>query len=217
MRFARPATAIAAACVVFVGVSAQAGTAPKKPLSWTDQAGDANGSDFVMTGIVSGLPAPLDKGFAGPGSSAGRDLVKVELANTWVKKAGTLSCNGFTVTETFSAPPTTGDTIYRLSSDTDNNPAFVLFQYDTADGTTSIRYGVTAQTDEDTIATHLPAKVVGNKLIWTIDRKDIKNINEAPGSVLKDLYGEISGDIKGAVFLPVYDQAPTADTFSICK
>jgi hypothetical protein len=215
MRLTRPAIAVAAACVLTLSLTAHAA---KPPLSWADQPGDANGTDWVF--LDSGLPAPLDKGRPGPGSDAGRDIVKVEMANTWVKQGKKTVCTGFTATVTFSAPPTVASTIYRVHGKSETNPLFILLEHDTTDGSTDIRYGTKTQTDDHTIATQKPVKVVGNKLIWTITTKDITNIDEKVGSVMTDLYGEISGSVKGLLLLPVYDIAPApagSDAFTFCK
>lgn len=213
MRLARPALALAAATVLILGLDA---SAAKKPVSWTDQAGDANGTDLLL--LDSGLPAPLDKGISGPGTSAPRDVIKTEMANTWVKQGKKTVCTGFTVTATFSAPPTAADTIYRVSGDTENNP-FFLIQHNTTDNTTDVRHGKAAQTDETTTALRLPAKVSGNKLIWTFGLKDIAAIDEKVGTVMTGLYSEISGSIEGMILLPVYDisYAPEDAAFTYCK
>jgi hypothetical protein len=215
MRIVRPALAIAAATVLLVGLNAHAAA---KPVSWTDQAGDANGTDWLL--LDSGLPAPLDKGIPGPGSSAARDVIKTELANTFVKQGKKTVCTGFTITETFSGPPTIADTIYRLTTHSDANPGIFLFEHDTSNGgQDDIRHGRAAQTDEETIPTQKPVKVVGNKLIWTLTTKDISNMGEKTGSVLDKLGAEISGSVKGAILLPVYElsTAPADTTFTICK
>lgn len=214
MRLTRPALVVAAAAVLLLGLNAEAS---QKPVSWTDQSGDANGTDYLF--LDSGLPAPLNKGIAGPGSDAGRDVIKTEMANTWVKQGKKTVCTGFTATITFSAPPTVASTIYRVQGKSETNPLFILLEHDTTDDSTDIRYGTMTQTDDHTIATQKPVKVVGNKLIWTITMKDITNIDEKAGSVMTDLGAEISGSVKGLLLLPVYDLAPApADTtFTFCK
>ncbi|MCW2543099.1 MAG: hypothetical protein JWM40_651 [Frankiales bacterium] len=207
MRLTRPALAVAVLSALALTMTGADAAAPPKPVSWTDISGDGNGLNGQ---VLSGGPG--DTGTATPGSQAGMDVVKAELANTYVKVGKKVTCSGFTATMTLTGPPA-ANAHYRIQGVTETNPLFVIFEYDTADHSEDIRYG-TSTTDDNTISFKKSVKVVGNKIVFTLTQTDFKAIGEKNGSRLETMDSSVSASVAGALFLPVIDKAPAPDTSS---
>jgi hypothetical protein len=207
-RAARPAVAAVAAVILLIGVSAQA--APKS-LAWADKGGDANG----LNGEVLNDP-DLDAGIATPGSQAGGDIVKTELANTYAKVKGKSVCTGMTATLTLSAPPMT-NAMFRISGPTANAPSIFNFEHDTGGNSDQLRHASSA-TDDNNYSFSKPVRTIGNKIVFTLTLKDMKEIDEGPGTVMKGVHSSVAASIKGLLYLPVLDKSSpaTASNFTFC-
>jgi len=194
-RLLRPATGLALLSAAVLALSASAAT--PAPLTLTDAKGDGNGVNDAGTGL--GL-----EGAPGPGSRAGVDVVSLTLANTVVGRGSKATCNGFTATLELSGPPEASNTLYRVQGTGALNSGRFWLRHlnNPVDGTrTTLQY----ESDAVTTMPIAPAKIDGNKIIFTVTAKDIKATGEKAGFT----YNAPSVDIRassGAVFAPVWDQ-----------
>lgn len=195
MRLARPVLGAALAGALALAMSASASTAG--PLALTDAKGDGNGVNDGGTGLGP-------EGAPGPGSRAGVDIVSLTLANTVVGKGKKATCDGFTATLELSGPPEASNTLYRVQgTGAVNSGRFWLRHLNNpVDGTKT-----TLQHEGEALATIpiAPAKIDGNKIIFTVTAKDIKATGEKAGFMYAAPAVDVRGS-SGAAFAPVWDQ-----------
>lgn len=205
-RLIRPAVALAAVTAAVLATTATA--APAGPLTLSDAKGDGNGVNDGGTG--AGL-----EGAAGPGSRAGVDIVSLTLANTVVGKGKKATCTGFTATLELSGPPEASNTLYRVQgTGAVNDSRFWLRHLNNpVDGTkTTLQFEGATLTTMD-IA---PAKIDGNKIVFTVTAKDIKATGEKAGFTYTAPAVDVRGS-SGAAFAPVWDQLLNEDkSFKTC-
>jgi len=200
------------ALLLIMALHAQAAA---KPVFWTDKASDAN----AISALGLEEDTPLEGGYPTPaGSDPARDVLKTELANTWVKQGRKTVCTGFTATLSLKAAPV-ANTMYRIQGKSANNPLFVILQHDTGDKSDSIRYGKGGTpSDDNTIPFNKAVKTSGSKIIFTVNLKDFKAMNERAGSVMHTLKGSAASSAKGLLYVPIFDTsvAPEGKTFRFC-
>ena len=211
MRLVRPVVAASVAVVAAVTLNGASAATASNTVVLEDTVGDAN---FLNSQIL--VNDPSGAGTATPGSQAGNDITKVEFASTFAppksKKAKPV-CNGFTITWNLSGPPTSNSR-YRMSAATAVNDNFFLFDYDTAIGTTEIRYG--GGSDDTTIDATVPAKVEGSKITFTVTETDLKAIGETLKSVVLAPTASSTVSVQGLLYFPIYDKVPAGKDFTIC-
>ena len=222
-RLLRPGLVLAAVstCALALGASA----APTGLVLVEDVAGDANLLNSQFINDPTG-----NRGIATPGSQPGRDIVKVELKNTFPAagkdgQSASASCTGFTMSMTLSGPPADGS-IFRMSATTKRNSRFFHIEHDSASNVTSIYFGgnvgqgLSYGGESVNKRRLLKAAVIdGNTITWTVTRKDIRMVREEPGSAvnLTEAVTMLEATYIGVSY-PVLDRAPAAGkTFTICK
>lgn len=213
----RPILAVAVVGAALLALPASA--APSAPVVLTDQAGDANG--FNDQGLAGQGP----EGTAGGPSQAQYDLKTVTLENlgtTTTKKVGkktvtSFACTGYTATMELAAPPSTSNTLYRvLGKGVVNSSLFWLqFQNNPVGGTTTTLRHSDGTSVTAPLAT--PAKIEGNKVIFTVLISDLKGAGEKGESTVISALGADVRSSTGVVTLPLWDQIRAGDkTFTVC-
>jgi hypothetical protein len=220
-RLLRPALGLAllSSGVLALGASA----APTGSVLIEDVAGDANllNSQFISDPTGNG-------GVATPGSQPGLDIVKVELKNTFAAagkdgQSASAGCTGFTMSMTLGGPPAK-NSVFQMYATTKRNSRFFLIEHNTATNETAIRYGGNVEQGLSyggpSVNKALPLKganIDGNTIIWTVTKRDIRKVNEKPGSVVNLAEAETMLEANTGIN-PVVDRAPAAEkTFTICK
>lgn len=215
-RLARPALLLALAAGAALALPASA--APNATVVLTDQAGDANGLND------QGLAGAGPEGTAGP-SQAQYDVVKLTVDNlgtTTTKKVGkktvsTFTCTGYTATIELSGPPAASNTLYRVLGKGAVNTSLFWLQYQNnpvSGTTTTLRHS-----DGTSVTTPLstPAKVEGNKVIFTVLLSDVKAAGEKGAGTPISALGVDVRTSSGAATAPMWDQLRPGDTgFTIC-
>ncbi|HEU0131609.1 MAG TPA: hypothetical protein VFQ85_11540 [Mycobacteriales bacterium] len=210
-----------AVAVLATVAHAAAPAAPPKPLVVTDAAGDANAINGA--GVVSGggVPegVPTD-----PASMAAYDIRSVTFAATGKvtskkvrgKTVKTFGCTGYTVAMEMAGTPSTTATLYRVQAQTPLHSTFWLQFSNPAGGETSsvLRFNVPASPTDPTATTKSvplvnPAKVVGNKVVFTVTAADLGKAGEKLG---RATITNIGADVRTATpraTAPMWDQLVT--------
>ena len=206
---ARLAFVVAAAATVALAAGA---TAAPNTITLTDIKGDAN----AVNG--QGLEPGMGNN-AGPAQRNELDIVSVSLASTGVtttvKKKKVFTCTGFTATMELSAPAGANASYRILGTGVLNATQFWL-QYSTAatGTTTTMRHNDGAA---KTTALKTPAKLEGNKIVFTVTEADLK----ATGEKLAEFkMGSLGADTRTATAatVPAWDTMDEDETksFSPC-
>lgn len=209
-RLLRPALGLTAvtALVLATGASAAPNT-----LVLEDAKGDANGVNGQ--GVEPGLGDN-----SGPVQKADSDIVSVTFASTGtsktVKRKKTFTCTGFTATMELAAPAGSAS-VYRVLGVGNVNATQFWLQYNNppTGATTTIRHNNGAAVTTE-IA---PAKIEGNKIVFTVTEKDLKATGEKLASFTMAGLGADTRSSTGAATVPSWDNIDEDDTksFSPCK
>lgn len=200
-------SAVALAAAGLLAAASMAGAAPAKPLVLTDQAGDANGVNGQ--GLVTEGP----EGTAGGPSQAQYDIKSVTFAPLTKGK----TCLGYTATMELTGPASLTNTLYRIQGVGSVNTAlfWLQFQNNPVGGTsTTIRHSSGTST---TTGLSKAAVVQGNKITWTVTKKDLKATGEKEtGTVISALGADVRTST-GVVTVPMWDQIPNGDkSITVC-
>lgn len=205
-RLLRPALGLAAAAALVLAGSASA--APNA-LTLTDAKGDAN----AING--QGLEPGLGDN-SGPVQKADSDLVSVSFASTGVKAKKGFTCTGFTATVELAAPAGS-QAVYRVTGTGVTNASQFWLQYNNAPTgvTTTIRHNDGAA---KTTPLSTPAKLEGNKIVFTVLEKDLKAAGEKLASFKMGTLGADARTSTGAATVPAWDtiDPDEAKSFAPC-
>ena len=198
--------AIAAAAGVAAAVMPAHAAGPKPQI--TDPTGDANGLNDQSTG--TGVPPSVS---TAPADIAAADIVSVLFQTNFVtktvKRKKVKVANGFTVTLTLAAAPTT-DIEYRVSGAAADCSS-VFFEDNTAPvtgGSDTRCPGATPTTDVDYGVT---ATISGNKISWVVPNGVFHN-----GTVFSSLNAQ-TRTVEGAITAPQIDYAESGATYTVGK
>jgi hypothetical protein len=205
-RLLRPAVAVAAVTAAVLATSASA--APNA-ITLTDVKGDAN--------AVNGQGvAPGQGDRSGPVQKADSDLVSVTLASTGTKAKKGFACTGFTATVELAAPAGSAS-VYRVLGTGVTNASQFWLQYSNAPTgvTTVMRHNDGAA---KTTPLSTPAKLEGNKVIFTVLEKDLKAAGEKLATFKMSALGADVRTSTGAATVPSWDNidADESKSFSPC-
>lgn len=209
-RLLRPALGLAAVSTAVLALSASA--APNA-ITLEDVKGDAN----AVNG--QGLePGAGDN--AGPVQKADSDLVSVAFASTGttktVKGKKTFTCTGFTATVELGAPAGS-NAVYRVLGLGVTNASQFWLQYNNAPTgvTTAMRHNDGAA---KTTPLATPAKLEGNKIVFTVLEKDLKAAGEKLASFKMSSLGADTRTSTGAATVPAWDtiDPDEAKSFAPC-
>jgi hypothetical protein len=210
-RLARPALALAAVATAVLATSASA--APNT-LTLTDTKGDAN----AING--QGLQPGLGDN-AGPVQKSDSDIVSVTLASTGVTKKvkgkSSFTCTGFTAVMELAAPAGSASVYRVLGGGVVNASQFWLQYSNSPTGiTTTIRHNDGAA---KTTPLATPAKLDGNKILFTVTEKDLKAAGEKLATFKMSGLGADARTSNGAATVPSWDNIDEDETksFSPCK
>jgi hypothetical protein len=194
----RPTAAVAVLSAVALSPTASAAA---KPLLLTDPAGDAFLND-QGTDTFGGLPGP---------SQDSKDVVSLTLAPLPGKR-----CTGYTAVLELAGPPSP-NTNYRILGRTDTNTTMFWLQYDNnpiAGTATKLRFSSTADPDVDL---HVPARVDGSKITFTVLERDVKAGNEKLAALKIDAPGVDIRTSTGFGTVPSHDTLLNEDkSFKVC-
>jgi hypothetical protein len=214
MPVVRSSLLAAAVCSLVLAGHAGAATPTAKKLQLTDAAGDANGVNDQGTGVG------VSNGSPGPGSQPSKDILGVSYASTLVKKAGVVTCSGFTVTLKLAAPPDASGTLYRVDGKGVTDASLWWLQYDGA--TTKVRWSDGTSSNplsSGSVALVNAAVVSGSSITFRVTESDLKASNERPkGFVISAPGADVRSVIPNAATVPQWDILPTDDgkTFKPC-
>ena len=209
-----------ALCTAAVGVMTVAGTSlaatkvvtpvKTKPVTITDQAGDAN--------AVNGEGFTTVPATATPAQDAGADILSI----SWQTLVKNRALGGMQVVMTLSAPPQT-QTIYRATGGTSDCTTFQFNYAAFADGATATSLqdncpGFTPSSATSTTETVKlsPAVISGNTITWTLP-KNLVPAGFKPGAALTGLGGHTrlyaGTSLTGGATVPQLDEAAGPGTF----
>jgi hypothetical protein len=199
--------AVAAAAGVVAAVMPAHAAGPRPQV--VDPTGDANGLNDQGTG--SGSPPSMA---TAPADVAAADIVSVQFVTNFVtkvvKRKKVKVANGFTVTMTLAAAPTT-DIEYRVSGAAADCSS-VFFEYDTAPGPTGgSDTRCPGSTPTSDIDYGVGAKASGNKITWVVPNGVFHN-----GTVFSSLNAQ-TRSVVGIITAPQIDYAESTATFTVGK
>lgn len=217
-----------AACLATSAHAAPPAKAPK-PLVLTDATGDANA---IADPGLTNPPLPLPESTSTPADLEQFDVKSLTIAATGTmasRKVGRktvkyFNCTGYTATIETSGTPSTTASLYRVQAETQKLPQFWLQFNNPLGGTqrTTLRFTIPdptlpGQTTTKTVDLANAAKVVENKIIFTVTAGDMKQAGEGLG---KTTISGLVVDTRthgNAVTVPMWDQLNAPDAaWKVC-